>query len=228
MPTGTRVSDLERFEHFVLVEQRPTPPDHYDDGYFNEQWRANGNDYRMETRRAIEGEHPRLLKEVFAPRRVLDVGCGPGALMYLLFELGVDVDGVDYSPHCVDLAPEAVRARITVASIVDEPVFPDGSYDLVVCREVIEHLTVLQARKLLSNMCRISSRYVYVTTRFHPSPSGLLDVTDQRDVDPTHITLMNKDLLRLLFVLEGFHSRPDLENRIDWMKKDRALVYEKS
>ena len=221
------MTDVSQFERLVLVEQQATPADHYDDAYFNAQWRADGNDYRIETRREIEGKHPQLIRDTFQPRRVLDVGCGPGALVFFLHELGVDVRGVDYSEHCLRLAPEPIRERLSVASIVDEPVFPDGSFDLVICREVIEHLTVLQARRLVANMCRISSRFVYVTTRFHPNPTSLLDVTTQFDVDPTHITLMNKDFLRLLLVLEGFHGRGDLEAQIDWMKKDRALVYEK-
>jgi hypothetical protein len=38
---------------------------------------------------------------------------------------------------------------------------------------------------------------------------------------------MNKELLRLMFVLEGFRRREDLENTIDWMGKGRVLVYEK-
>ena len=46
-------------------------------------------------------------------------------------------------------------------------------------------------------------------------------------VDPTHITLLDKNLLRLLFVLEGYRCRPDLEARVDWMGKGRVLVYEK-
>ena len=221
------MSDVSQFERLVLVEQQPTPAEHYDDAYFNEQWRADGNDYRLETRRQIEGKHPQLIRDVFQPRRVLDVGCGPGALVYFLHELGVDVHGVDYSAHCQRLAPEPIRDRVSVASIVDDPVYPDNSFDLVICREVIEHLTVLQARRLVANMCRISSRFVYLTTRFHPNPTSLLDVTTQFDVDPTHITLMNKDFLRLLLVLEGFSRRADLETQIDWMKKDRALVYEK-
>jgi hypothetical protein len=76
-------------------------------------------------------------------------------------------------------------------------------------------------------MCAMSSRYIYVTTRFHPSPSSLLDIADERQVDPTHITLMTNALLRVLFVLEGFRSRPDLERRMDWLNKGRVLVYEK-
>jgi hypothetical protein len=113
-----------------------------------------------------------------------------------------------------------------VGPVTDERL-PGNSYDLVICREVFEHLTVLQVREAVRNICRVSSRFAYVTTRFHPDPHTLLDVTTQFDVDPSHITLLNKDLLRLFFVLEGFRQRKDLEDRIDWMGKGRVLVYEK-
>jgi len=97
----------------------------------------------------------------------------------------------------------------------------------VVCREVLEHLTVLQVRQTVTNIVRMTSRFAYVTTRFHPAPSGLLDFTTQFDVDPSHITLLNKDLLRLFFVLDGCRSRPDLEARMDWGNKGRVIVVEK-
>jgi SAM-dependent methyltransferase len=158
---------------------------------------------------------------------MLDVGCGPGFLMQLLHELGVEADGVDFSPASRTLAPPAVRERIAVGPVT-ELAAADRSYDLVVCREVMEHLTVLQVRRTVAELCRVSSRLVYVTTRFHPAPAGLLDVTTQFDVDPTHITLLAKDFLRCLFVLEGFARRADLERRMDWARKDRVLIYERA
>ena len=97
----------------------------------------------------------------------------------------------------------------------------------MICREVMEHLTVLQVRQTVAQICRASSRFAYVTTRFHPDPARLLDFTTQFDVDPTHITLLAKDFLRCMFVLEGFKRRPDLEQRMDWADKDRVLVYER-
>jgi SAM-dependent methyltransferase len=219
------MSSVAEFEEHVFG-QLPTPAAAYDEEYFTEEWREAGNSYRIETRREIEGRNPALIKEVFEPRRVLDIGCGPGALMYLLHELGVFADGVDFSPQCRTLAPPEVRDRIVVGSVTDA-LFPDDSYDLIICRELIEHLTVLQTRRLVQNLCRISSRYIYVTTRFHPNPANILEITDERHVDPTHITLMTKELLRVLFILEGFKARPDLEERMDWLHKGRVLVYEK-
>jgi len=215
------------FERLVR-EQRPVESSHYDSDYFVSDWREGANEYTIEARRKIEGRHPEVIKEVFQPASVLDVGCGPGALLFLLREKGILADGVDFSPSCRTLAPPEVRDRIRIGTTSDPTLFADDSYDLVICREVIEHLTVLQVRETVCNLCRVSSRYVYVTTRFHPQPDSLLDVTTQFDVDPTHITLLNKDFLRVLFVLEGFHRREDLERQIDWMGKGRVLVYERA
>jgi SAM-dependent methyltransferase len=213
------------FEEAVF-EQRLVPAEHYDDAYFADGWREGGNRYDLETRRRIEGPNPDLIHEVFTPRRVLDLGCGPGFLMALLVELGVEVDGIDFSPSSLTLAPDSVRHRIRIGDVT-EPLVSERTYDLVICREVLEHLTVLQIRKTVAQICRASTRFVYVTTRFHPSPSHLLDFTTDFETDPTHVTLLAKDFLRALFVLEGFRRRADLETRMDWAEKGRVLVYER-
>jgi 2-polyprenyl-3-methyl-5-hydroxy-6-metoxy-1,4-benzoquinol methylase len=217
---------VQRFEDAVFG-QRPVAANHYDDDYFVSGWREDRNSYDLETRRRIEGRNPALIKETFEPGRVLDMGCGPGALMHLLCELGVEVDGIDFSPKVKALAPETVREQITVGPVTERHV-PDRSYDLVVCREVLEHLTVLQVRRTVQAICAASARFVYATTRFHEDPEDLLDFTTQFDVDPTHITLLNKAFLRCLFVLEGFRRRTDLEERMDWADKGRVLVYERA
>ena len=219
--------DITEFEQRVL-EQKPVGSGHYDPEYFTGDWRAEGNNYNLETRRAIEAKNPSLIRDVFQPKKVLDLGCGPGALMHLLWELGIDVEGIDFTPSSPQLATTEVRDRITVGDVADATLKPANAYDLVISREVLEHLTVLQVRQAVANMVRMTSKFIYVTTRFHPNPASLLDFTTQFDVDPSHITLLNKDMLRLMFVLEGCRSRPDLEARMDWGRKGRVLVLEKA
>jgi len=210
-----------------IFEQQPVTSGHYDAEYFTGEWRDAGNNYSLETRRTIEAKNPQLIKDVFRPERVLDLGCGPGALMHLLWELGVVADGIDFAESSPGLATPEVRGRITIGQVTDPTLKPANAYDLVICREVLEHLTVLEVKQAVANMVRMTSRFIYVTTRFHPKPASLLDFTTQFDVDPSHITLLNKDMLRLLFLLEGCRSRPDLEERMDWGGKGRVLVLEK-
>ena len=216
---------IAEFEEAVH-QQNLTSSDHYDKEYFTGDWRAEGNNYTLEARREIEAKNPELIRDVFQPKRVLDLGCGPGALMHLLAELGVDVDGIDFAEGSRELATQEVRDQISIGNTY-EHIKPDGAYDLVICREVLEHLTVLQVKATVANMARMTTRFIYCTTRFHPHPANLVDFTTQFDVDPTHITLLNKDFLRVMFVLEGCRSRPDLEAKMDWLDKRRVLVMER-
>lgn len=217
--------ELAQFEK-TFFRQKETPASHYEESYFLGNWRHDGNDYSLEMRREKEGKNPALIRDVFQPEKTLDFGCGPGALMYFLHELGVHCDGVDYSASCISLAPEVVRERIIVGSITDVKL-QDNSYDLVICREVLEHLTLKEIVKAIRNICRISSRFIYCTTRFHKSPSSFLSIGDDKENDPAHITVLDQNFMRALFVMEGFCRRPDLEEKMDWLNKKRALVYEK-
>jgi glycerol-3-phosphate cytidylyltransferase-like family protein/ubiquinone/menaquinone biosynthesis C-methylase UbiE len=216
---------ISRFQDLVQ-NQAHIDQQSYSADYFFDGWRDHQNNYSLEARRRLEGRNPKLIKQVFRPKKVLDMGCGPGALMYLLDEIGISADGIDLSPYSRDLAPPQVAPRIMQGSVTDIDL-PADSYDLVICREVLEHLSILQVQQAVQNLCRISACFVYVTTRFHPEPAGLFQVTDEPEVDPTHITLMHKQMLRLMFVLQGMRRRADLEQRMDWLNKNRVLVYEK-
>ena len=219
------LADVQAFEQAVRAQEAVTP-EHYDSEYFATDWRDEDNRYELETRRRVEDRQPALLNEVFEPERVLDVGCGPGFLMLFLAELGIEVSGIDFAPVSRELAPPEMRDMILIGDVA-EPHVPEQSADLVICREVLEHLTVVQVRKTVEQLCRATSRFVYVTTRFHPAPESLLDFTTDFETDPTHVTLLAKDFLRCLFVLEGFHRREDLEARMDWAGKGRVLVYQR-
>jgi 2-polyprenyl-3-methyl-5-hydroxy-6-metoxy-1,4-benzoquinol methylase len=226
MPFERFTEEVADFEGAVLG-QKPLEASHYDNDYFASEWRDAGNRYELETRRRIEARNPELVMEVFAPERILDVGCGPGFLMLFLHELGANIHGIDFSPASVDLAPPEIKDRIAIGP-TDRLPFPDGAFDLVICREVMEHLTILQVRRTVAETCRVSSKYVYMTTRFHPDPQSLLAHTTDFETDPTHITLLSKDLLRTLFILEGFRRVELLEQRMDWARKGRVLVYERA
>lgn len=218
-------NSIKEFENFIFT-QKPINSSYYNEQYFKGNWRTDENNYSLDKRRIIEGRNPLNIKHVFNPNRVLDVGCGPGALMYFLYELGIECYGIDFSKTAKELSPPEIKNNIIIAPVTEFYDF-GFDFDLVICRELLEHLTVLQIKKTIKVLADYTSKYLYVTARFHPSPIGLLDITDDTLTDPTHITLLNKDFVKLLFMLEGLTPRPDLEKKMDWKNLGRVLVFER-
>jgi len=73
-------------------------------------------------------------------QRVLDVGCGPGALIAELVERGADVSGVDPSPQFV----AAVRERYPDVEVrqatAEQLPFEDGSFDAALAQLVVHFM----------------------------------------------------------------------------------------
>src|ERR1044072_9109253 len=124
---------ITEFEAAVFA-QKPTGQQHYDENYWLGEWRAGDHNYALETGRRIEGEQPHVIKDGFHPTRVIDLGCGPGALMHLLHEIGVEADGIDYNEMSLKLATPEVRDRIAIGDATDPSVRESGAYDLRICR----------------------------------------------------------------------------------------------
>jgi len=81
-----------------------------------------------------------MLPRLKAGQRVLDVGCGVGALVTALLERGLDAYGVDVPA----VAPQWTKAgndagRFFSVNAVELP-FPDNSFDVVTSFGVIEHI----------------------------------------------------------------------------------------
>ena len=72
------------------------------------------------------------------PARILDAGCGSGRNMIELARRGT-VTGIELSETSVCLARQRGCGEVVEGSVLEMP-FPDGSFDLAVSLDVIEHL----------------------------------------------------------------------------------------
>jgi SAM-dependent methyltransferase len=103
-----------------------------------------------------------IRKEDRPVRRILDIGCGGGALLeYLQLRLGVEVVGVDKKP------PETAKVRIIAADAVTERL-PDA--DIAVCSLLAHHLTPEQNVALIRNVGRSCRRFIIQDLIRHPMP----------------------------------------------------------
>jgi len=74
-------------------------------------------------------------------KTALDVGCGAGLLAEPLARMGAKVTGLDASPDLIAVAREHSKASgLQVDYVVDELSQLQGSFDLITCMEVVEHV----------------------------------------------------------------------------------------
>lgn len=88
-------------------------------------------------------------------KRALDIGCNEGAFSRILCEKGYECLGIDIDDKRIETARRSLnseRLKFEVQNATELGT-PDGSYDLILCLEVIEHLD--DPEKLLDEIRRV-------------------------------------------------------------------------
>lgn len=76
--------------------------------------------------------------------RVLDLGCGHGALTYRFLSIpGINLTGVDLSPAMIDLAKKAHPNADFLVDDIEALSFEENIFDVVFCNGVLHHLPCL-------------------------------------------------------------------------------------
>ncbi len=107
------------------------------------------------------------------PKRVFDAGCAHGFLVEALWDRGVETFGRDISHFAVSEARPDMVSFIQQGSIAD-PI--EGRYDLVVCIEVLEHMSEQESITAIASIALATDRIL-----FSSSPTDLQE--------PTHINV---------------------------------------
>ena len=149
-----------------------------------------------------QGGHARLLALVGSGKRVLDVGCSSGYLARPLVARGCTVVGIEQDEEAASAAREVCEEVLVGDVETLELPFQPGSFDVVLCGDLIEHLRgperfLARMRPLL----RADGRLVLTTPNIAnwAMRLGLLAgrwrYTDRGILDRTHLHLFTRATL---------------------------------
>jgi len=87
----------------------------------------------------IYKERLKLIRQFKKSGRVLEIGCAHGFHLDFLRRAGWDVEGVELSPPPFKYAKEILHLNVHQGTVEEIP-FEEGSYDLILMLDLIEHL----------------------------------------------------------------------------------------
>lgn len=104
----------------------------------------------------------RLLREQ-PVRRVLDIGCGQGALLARLRQkLGIEAVGVDLRP-----APSSVEIPVVQANAITDEL---PRADVALCVATAHHMSEEELSRMIANVARSAKRFILLDLVRHPLP----------------------------------------------------------
>ncbi len=171
-----------------MSRSRPCAASDFDEAYFRS--RCGPTPYRKG-----ETSWERYFADVadnvvrsFSPTAVFDAGCGVGFLVEALWDRGVEAHGRDISDYAISMVRRDAREYCRVGSVA-EPI--EGTFDLAVCVDVLEHLDAEDADRAIEQLTAVADRVLFSST---PNDVG----------EPTHRTVRPPTYWLRRFARRGF------------------------
>lgn len=133
--------------------------------------------------------------------RILDYGCSKGYVVKALRLLGMDAWGVDISSYAVRHCDADVRDYCHVIE-PDRPVPVDGQFDLVMTKDVLEHMDEKALNEFLEHYTPLTMHMWHVIPL---GDSGVFRIPEYH-ADRSHIQIQNEQWWEQLFMQHGWRD----------------------
>jgi len=93
----------------------------------------------------------------------LDVGCGTGALPFVLSERGYQTTGVDAAPRMIQLAQNyntGNKTSFAVGNVLNKLVFDSNSFDIVIASYVVHGMNEKDRKQLYAEARRLARKMI--------------------------------------------------------------------
>lgn len=158
-------------------------------------------------------------------RRICDAGCGFGAYSLLLASNGFNVEGFDLSESAVAVTKELlgnykIDASSYRAASVLQTGYEDEQFDAAVAYSVLDHMTVDDAKKGLTELSRIVRKDGLLVLAF--------DSLEEDDLELAHTVMPDGSLLYTQGKRTGMIFHPFTEQELSELLGNKKILYRRT
>lgn len=135
--------------------------------------------------------------------KILDAGCGTGGFIYWLTKMGCENSiGIDISKELIDLGNSLNIKNIKHVDIIEHLKINKNTYDIIFCRDVLEHFTkneIIEVFSLFNSALKDNGKIIIQVPNGYSPNYGRIFYSDF-----THETLFSETLLIQIANATGF------------------------
>ncbi|WP_337871788.1 class I SAM-dependent methyltransferase [Ignavibacterium sp.] len=135
--------------------------------------------------------------------KILDAGCGNGGFVYWLTQIGYkNTIGIDISEELIDLGISLNIKNIEQDDLIDHLKKHEGTYDIIFCRDVLEHFTkneIIEIFSLFNSALKSSGKVIIQVPNGYSPNFGRIYYGDF-----THETLFSETILNQIINATGY------------------------
>ncbi len=146
----------------------------YNEAYFDGPHSNYGGKYVWHDNWIIKAKN---LVDCFNPKNVIVCGCAKGFLVKAFRLLEVEAYGMDISHYALSTTPTEIMAFLSWGDIRDMPEYDANEFDLVVAIDLLEHLHEEDVPKAVSELVRVSSKFIFTRQHFEWNKKSRADKT---------------------------------------------------
>jgi len=156
-----------------------------------------------------------IIRKISNTGDALDLGCGPGFYTNYLSSNGWKTTAVDTGPKNIESASRFANSSICNDAVSALEEFPEFSFDLVLCLELIEHMPATEGIRLVLGINKVLKKggTMIIATPNRISLEGMYPYYIREKLfkkekwyawDPTHVHIYSHNEIKKLITTSGF------------------------